>query len=72
MGDHEFRDRFSGRYFGKYRGIVADTADPKKLNRIKAKVPHVMGVDQELGWALPIPNTDFGPTLRSWDRQKRW
>lgn len=57
MNDPEFRERFSGRYFGLYRGFVVDVNDPKQLNRIKVKVPHVSGTDDPLGWALPSPNT---------------
>lgn len=40
------------RHYGKYRGIVTDNADPKKLGRLKARVPEVLG-DVETGWALP-------------------
>lgn len=39
-------------FFGKYRGVVTDNKDPKKLGRIRAKVPDVTG-DRETGWALP-------------------
>lgn len=39
------------RYIGKYRGIVADNADPDQLGRIKATVPAVS--PEILGWALP-------------------
>lgn len=45
-------ERVEGRYFGKYRGLVSDNADPNNLGRIKAKVPRVLG-DEESGWALP-------------------
>src|SRR5262249_35315174 len=37
---------------GKYRGTVTDIQDPLFMNRIRAKVPDVMG-DQESGWATP-------------------
>jgi len=40
------------RYLGKYRGTVADNADPQKLGRIRASVPEVLG-DTDSGWALP-------------------
>jgi hypothetical protein len=32
------------RYFGKYRGLVTDVDDPKKMGRIRAKVPSVFGI----------------------------
>jgi uncharacterized protein involved in type VI secretion and phage assembly len=40
------------RHYGKYRGIVTDNGDPKKLGRVRARVPEVLG-DVETGWALP-------------------
>lgn len=42
----------SDRHFGKYRGTVSDNQDPKKLGRIKVRVPEVLG-DVDSGWALP-------------------
>ncbi len=39
------------RYFGKYRGIVMDNADPTSRGRIKVRVPAVLG-DLEV-WAMP-------------------
>ncbi len=42
----------SGKYYGKYRGIVTDTQDPLMTGRIRAKVPDLLG-EQESGWALP-------------------
>lgn len=39
-------------YYGKYRGIVTDNQDPRRLSRVKARVPEVLG-DTESGWALP-------------------
>ena len=38
-------------YFGKYRGVVSDNADPNLRGRIKVRVPAVLG-DAE-AWALP-------------------
>ncbi len=40
------------RYYGKYRGTVVDNIDPKKLGRLKAKVPDLLK-DKETGWAFP-------------------
>jgi uncharacterized protein involved in type VI secretion and phage assembly len=39
-------------YYGKFRGVVSDNADPNQLGRIKARVPDVFG-EEESGWALP-------------------
>lgn len=50
--ESEFHQRFSGRYFGKYRGIVEDVADPRSLGRIKVRCPVVAG-DEVLGWCYP-------------------
>ncbi len=40
------------RYYGKYRGIVSDNADPSNLGRLRARVAELLG-DVESGWALP-------------------
>lgn len=48
----EVLDRQTDRFFGKYRGTVADNADPLTQGRIKADVPEVLG-DKTSGWALP-------------------
>jgi uncharacterized protein involved in type VI secretion and phage assembly len=42
----------STRFYGKYRGLVADNADPLLLGRVRADVPAVLG-DVTSGWALP-------------------
>lgn len=39
--------------FGKYRGIVKDINDPKKLGRVVCSVPEVLG-GVFTGWAFPI------------------
>jgi len=38
--------------YGKYRGFVADNADPEKRARLRLTVPSVLG-DGVTGWALP-------------------
>lgn len=51
---YEFGQRYSGRYFGKYRGIVTQVdQDPNKLFRIMAIVPVVLGAEEKVGWAWP-------------------
>lgn len=42
----------SDRHYGKYRGVVTDNNDQKKIGRIRARVPEVLG-SVETGWALP-------------------
>jgi uncharacterized protein involved in type VI secretion and phage assembly len=44
-------EAMSTRYFGKYRGVVTNTADPTSSGRLKVRVPAVMG-EREL-WAMP-------------------
>ena len=39
-------------FFGKFRGIVTDNADPSRLGRLKVRVPALSG-DLEIGWAMP-------------------
>lgn len=66
------QDQQTGRFYGKYRGLVIDNQDPDSLGRIRAKVPELLG-DVETGWALPalpysgdgvgvytVPATDAG------------
>jgi Type VI secretion system/phage-baseplate injector OB domain len=51
------------RFYGKYRGIVADNLDPTQTGRIKAFVPEVLG-EVPSGWALPCqPFTGTGAGL---------
>jgi len=45
-------ERHADRFYGKYRGLVADNEDPLQLGRLKAFVPAVLrGVPT--GWATP-------------------
>ena len=46
-------ERMENRYYGKYRGIMRDTADPEGLGRLRALVPSVFGRDVLTGWAVP-------------------
>jgi len=45
--------RVESQYFGKYRGLVVDNADPEHLGRLRVQVPSVLGPDVATGWALP-------------------
>jgi phage baseplate assembly protein gpV len=45
-------ERLGSSYFGKYRGIVTDVADPQNMCRIRARVDSLLD-GQETGWALP-------------------
>lgn len=40
------------RFYGKYRGFVADNEDPDKRARLRLRVPSVLGTETT-GWALP-------------------
>jgi uncharacterized protein involved in type VI secretion and phage assembly len=48
-------ERVLGRYYGKYVGVVTKVDDPKNLGRIRARVPEILGAQEECGWALPAP-----------------
>jgi hypothetical protein len=41
------------RFYGKYRGFVVNTDDPKRLGRVRLKVPSVLGPEVVTGWAMP-------------------
>ena len=44
----------SGRFYGKYRGLVTNIKDPNSMGRIKFSCPEVFGsADVESAWALP-------------------
>ncbi|MBI4650385.1 hypothetical protein HY745_03685 [Candidatus Desantisbacteria bacterium] len=47
-----FHEKVENKYYGKYRAIVTDNMDPKKLGRVKVKVPSLLG-EHEIGWAMP-------------------
>lgn len=40
-------------YYGMYRGIVMDSADPKDLGRVKLMIPQVSG-EEVTDWAWPV------------------
>lgn len=41
------------RFYGKYRGVVVDNADPESLGRLKVRVPTLLGDKVVTGWAAP-------------------
>ena len=45
-------EREADRFYGKYRGLVFDSADPLGVGRVRAWVPEVLH-DVPSGWALP-------------------
>jgi hypothetical protein len=54
------------RHWGKYRGVVADNADPSSIGRIKAQVPEVFGDALVTPWATPCaPYTGAGMGLHA-------
>jgi hypothetical protein len=46
-------DRVDNRFYGKYRAIVVENADPENRGRLRLKVPSVLGETVITGWALP-------------------
>lgn len=45
-------ERVGSTYYGKYRGVVTDVADPENRCRIRATVAAVLG-EHACGWAMP-------------------
>jgi len=43
----------NARFYGVYRGTVANTQDPQGLGRLKLKVPQILA-NQETEWAWPV------------------
>lgn len=48
----ELSEQARSRFYGKYRGIVQDTNDPRGMGRIRAQVPEVLDAETS-PWALP-------------------
>jgi uncharacterized protein involved in type VI secretion and phage assembly len=46
------RGKMNKKYFGKYRGVVVNNADPKQMGRIQAAIPELFGTKSS-GWAMP-------------------
>lgn len=53
MFSNPITDSWDKRFYGIYRGIVMDTADPDNLGRIKLQVPQILGT-ATTNWAWPI------------------
>jgi uncharacterized protein involved in type VI secretion and phage assembly len=48
----ELAENARSRFYGKYRGLVADVDDPEEMGRIRAQVPEIYE-EEESPWALP-------------------
>lgn len=48
----QLAEMVNSRYFGKYRGVVTDTADRERRGRVQVKVPAIWG-ERIAHWALP-------------------
>jgi hypothetical protein len=46
-------ERVESRYYGKYRAIVVENADPENRGRLQLSIPSVLGSDVVSPWALP-------------------
>jgi hypothetical protein len=46
-------EKVEHRFYGKYRGFVADNQDPDNRGRLRLRVPSVLGTEVTTGWALP-------------------
>lgn len=51
-------EKIEGRFYGKYRAVVVDNADPENRGRLRLRIPSVLGADVVSGWALPC--TPYG------------
>ena len=54
---------YFGLYYGTYRGVVVDNKDPKKLGRVKLRVPQLASDNKIEYWAWPkgqVSGKDFG------------
>jgi hypothetical protein len=51
--DHDWSENVptKGPFFGLYRGVVVDNADPQSHGRLRVQVPAILGSDTP--WALP-------------------
>jgi hypothetical protein len=49
------------RYWNKYRGVVTNVNDPRRLRRVRVRVPEVLGLDIETDWAVVQTTSGGGP-----------
>ena len=49
----DLMQKLERRFYGKYRGFVVNAEDPKRLGRVRLRVPSVLGPDVITGWAMP-------------------
>lgn len=50
-GVERLLESMASTYYGKYRGVVVDDADPEGLGRLQVQVPTLLG--EQAVWALP-------------------
>lgn len=43
------------RYWGKYRGFVVDNQDPRRMGRVRVRVPEILGREIVTDWAATNP-----------------
>jgi uncharacterized protein involved in type VI secretion and phage assembly len=46
-------EKVESRFYGKYRAVVVDNADPENRGRLKLSIPSVLSGDVVSPWALP-------------------
>lgn len=46
-------ERVENRFYGKYRAVVVENADPENRGRLQLTIPRVLGKDVVSPWALP-------------------
>lgn len=49
----ELVDQNDSKLWGKYRGVVVDNEDPKKIARLTLKLTNLFGGEFVTGWAMP-------------------
>lgn len=54
----EFRARFQGRHFGKFRALVVSVDDPKEVGRIRVRCPLLFGTETT-AWCWPATGGPF-------------
>jgi hypothetical protein len=52
----------NSRFYGIYRGVVRDNADPLNKTRVKVQVPQVLA-DAVTEWAWPVNTLGLAPVI---------